>query len=165
MIFSEFNRMDLGQPDEMEQETQPKDNLKPLNIVVDKQESLKSPKNLPGAVIIPLNDLENDGSIKISTPASSKKRQSFLEPTSPSSVQTTPDISTPQSPGKRVPTRNKSDREVLVGTPVKEGHANYLLMYDMLTGIRISVSRCNAKNHRELVPEDFTAAHKLAFDV
>jgi hypothetical protein len=35
---------------------------------------------------------------------------------------------------------NENDhREVLVGTPVKEGHANYLLMYDMLTGIRISV--------------------------
>jgi hypothetical protein len=29
--------------------------------------------------------------------------------------------------------------EVLVGTPVREGHVNYLLMYDMLTGIRISV--------------------------
>ena len=33
----------------------------------------------------------------------------------------------------------KKDKEVLIGTPVKEGHANYILMYDMLTGIRISV--------------------------
>ncbi|KAI8892482.1 hypothetical protein BC833DRAFT_532808 [Globomyces pollinis-pini] len=61
--------------------------------------------------------------------------------------------------------RQKSEREVLVGTPVKEGHVNYMLMYDMLTGIRISVSRCNSKPIRELVPGDFQAAHKLAFDV
>lgn len=63
------------------------------------------------------------------------------------------------------PNRQRSDREVLVGTPVKEGHVNYMLMYDMLTGIRVSVSRCNAKPMRELVPEDYYAAHKLAFDV
>ncbi|KAJ3030362.1 UNVERIFIED_CONTAM: Phosphatidylinositol-4-phosphate 5-kinase [Siphonaria sp. JEL0065] len=56
-------------------------------------------------------------------------------------------------------------REVLVGTPIKEGHVNYMLMYDMLTGIRISVGRCAAKPPRELTDEDFTAAHKLAFDV
>ncbi|KAJ3073324.1 Phosphatidylinositol-4-phosphate 5-kinase [Podochytrium sp. JEL0797] len=52
------------------------------------------------------------------------------------------------------------------GTPIKEGHANYLLMYDMLTGIRVSVSRCHAKPNRvRLEEEDFKAAHKLAFDV
>ncbi|KAJ3326888.1 Phosphatidylinositol-4-phosphate 5-kinase [Blyttiomyces sp. JEL0837] len=45
--------------------------------------------------------------------------------------------------------RQKSEREVLVGTPVKEGHVNYMLMYDMLTGIRVSVSRCDAKPQRE----------------
>lgn len=39
------------------------------------------------------------------------------------------------------PKRQKSEKEVLVGTPVKEGHVNYMLMYDMLTGIRISVRR------------------------
>lgn len=61
--------------------------------------------------------------------------------------------------------RQRSEREVLVGTPVKEGHVNYMLMYDMLTGIRISVSRCYAKPHREVVESDFQAAHKLAFDV
>ena len=61
--------------------------------------------------------------------------------------------------------RKQSEREVLVGTPVKEGHSNYMMMYDMLTGIRISVSRCSAKQHREIVPADYVAAHKLAFDV
>ncbi|KAJ1548679.1 Phosphatidylinositol-4-phosphate 5-kinase, partial [Cladochytrium tenue] len=55
--------------------------------------------------------------------------------------------------------------EVVVGTPVKEGHANYMLMYDMLTGIRVSVSRCNARPDRVLDDADFSAAHKLAFDV
>ncbi|KAI8913415.1 hypothetical protein EDD86DRAFT_268912, partial [Gorgonomyces haynaldii] len=59
----------------------------------------------------------------------------------------------------------RQEREVLVGTPVKEGHVNYLLMYDMLTGIRISVSRYSAKPNRdELEDQDFTQAHKLAFD-
>ncbi|KAJ3017198.1 UNVERIFIED_CONTAM: Phosphatidylinositol-4-phosphate 5-kinase [Siphonaria sp. JEL0065] len=52
-----------------------------------------------------------------------------------------------------------------LGTPVREGHANYLLMYDMLTGIRVSVSRCHAKPNRPLEAADFNAAHKLAFDV
>ncbi|KAJ3309606.1 DNA-directed RNA polymerase II subunit rpb1, partial [Blyttiomyces sp. JEL0837] len=61
-------------------------------------------------------------------------------------------------------TRRRST-EVEIGTPVKEGHANYMLMYDMLTGIRVSVSRCNAKPIRELEEADFNAAHKLAFDV
>ena len=50
--------------------------------------------------------------------------------------------------------REKSDREVLIGTPVKEGHVNYMLMYDMLTGIRISVSSflklLNTHFHRSL---------------
>ncbi|KAJ3120861.1 Phosphatidylinositol-4-phosphate 5-kinase [Nowakowskiella sp. JEL0407] len=67
--------------------------------------------------------------------------------------------------GDRRPRRQKSDREVLVGTPVKEGHQNYTLMYDMLTGIRISVSRCNGKPMRDLTDADYEAAHKLAFDV
>jgi hypothetical protein len=80
----------------------------------------------------------------------------------------TPSLSSPAlTPGSisKRNNRNKSEREVLVGTPVKEGHVNYMLMYDMLTGIRISVSRCNAKPIREAVDSDFTAAHKLAFDV
>ncbi|KAJ3244873.1 Phosphatidylinositol-4-phosphate 5-kinase [Chytriomyces hyalinus] len=54
---------------------------------------------------------------------------------------------------------------VVLGTPIREGHANYLLMYDMLTGIRVAVSRCNAKPNRQLDEADFKAAHKLAFDV
>ncbi|KAJ3339364.1 Phosphatidylinositol-4-phosphate 5-kinase [Entophlyctis luteolus] len=73
-------------------------------------------------------------------------------------------------------------KEVLVGTPIKQGHVNYMvsglppnlslqlrsriqLMYDMLTGIRISVGRCSAKPKRDVADDDFVAAHKLAFDV
>ncbi|RKO84172.1 hypothetical protein BDK51DRAFT_46799, partial [Blyttiomyces helicus] len=59
----------------------------------------------------------------------------------------------------------RSEKEVLVGTPVKEGHVNYMLMYDMLTGIRISGSRNNAKPPRDIEDADYLAAHKLAFDV
>lgn len=48
---------------------------------------------------------------------------------------------------------------------VDEDHQNYILMYDMLTGIRISVSRCQAKPTRPLTPDDFYATHKMAFDL
>ncbi|CAO3651828.1 unnamed protein product [Mucor hiemalis] len=57
------------------------------------------------------------------------------------------------------------DDRVVIGTRVSEGHRNYQLMYDMLTGIRIAVGRVSAKIHKDLTEEDFTAAHKLVFDV
>jgi 1-phosphatidylinositol-4-phosphate 5-kinase len=53
----------------------------------------------------------------------------------------------------------------LMGTRISEGHRNYVLMYNMLTGIRIAVSRVTAKIDRALTDDDFLAAHKLAFDV
>lgn len=59
----------------------------------------------------------------------------------------------------------EEDERVLVGNKVSEGHANYAAAYYMLTGIRVSVSRCNAKVDHLLTDEDFTARHKLAFDV
>ena len=48
---------------------------------------------------------------------------------------------------------------------VDEDHRNYILMYDMLTGIRTSVSRCQAKPNRPLTPRDFISTHKMAFDL
>ncbi|KAI9613517.1 hypothetical protein H4Q26_010124 [Puccinia striiformis f. sp. tritici PST-130] len=54
---------------------------------------------------------------------------------------------------------------VLVGNLIGEGHVNYVLMYNMLTGIRIGVSRCQAKVRRPLTDEDYTARHKFTFDV
>lgn len=53
----------------------------------------------------------------------------------------------------------------LVGNLIGEGHVNYVLMYNMLTGIRIAVSRWQAKVPRELTTEDFSAAHKYSFDM
>ena len=54
---------------------------------------------------------------------------------------------------------------VLVGNLIGEGHVNYVLMYNMLTGIRIAVSRTQAKIKRTLADNDFTARHKYSFDM
>ncbi|KAH9998699.1 hypothetical protein BJV77DRAFT_1156469 [Russula vinacea] len=54
---------------------------------------------------------------------------------------------------------------VLVGNLIGEGHVNYVLMYNMLTGIRIAVSRTQAKMKRPLIDEDYTARHKYSFDI
>lgn len=54
---------------------------------------------------------------------------------------------------------------IAIGTRVAEGHRNYQMMYDMLTGIRIAVGRVSAKIARPLTVDDFTAAHKLVFDM
>ncbi|CAO3569510.1 unnamed protein product [Mortierella alpina] len=72
-----------------------------------------------------------------------------------------------RSSNRRMSKRKKDDDNdrVLIGTRIGEDHVNYVLMYNMLTGIRVSVSRCNAKPQRALVDEDFGAAHKLAFDI
>ncbi|KAG2008781.1 1-phosphatidylinositol-4-phosphate 5-kinase [Coprinopsis cinerea AmutBmut pab1-1] len=53
----------------------------------------------------------------------------------------------------------------LVGNLIGEGHVNYVLMYNMLTGIRIAVSRCQAKIKRPLTDQDFAARHKYSFDI
>jgi 1-phosphatidylinositol-4-phosphate 5-kinase len=72
---------------------------------------------------------------------------------------------------------------VLVGNLIGEDHVNYVLMYNMLTGIRVGVSlrpcrlseacadflsqvsRCQAKIKRTLTDDDFTARHKFSFDM
>lgn len=70
---------------------------------------------------------------------------------------------------KRLSRRKANPEEeedrVLMGTRISEGHQNYILMYNMLTGIRIAVGRVSAKPDRPIVDQDFSAAHKLAFDV
>ncbi|KAJ2856767.1 Phosphatidylinositol-4-phosphate 5-kinase, partial [Coemansia erecta] len=52
-----------------------------------------------------------------------------------------------------------------IGTQIAPGHANYVLMYNMLTGIRVSVSRCEAKDSRPVRFDDYSATHKYSFDV
>ncbi|CAK7273767.1 Phosphatidylinositol-4-phosphate 5-kinase [Sporothrix epigloea] len=59
----------------------------------------------------------------------------------------------------------QDDEQVLVGTKVDETHQNWVAAYNMLTGIRVSVSRTNAKLNRPLTDEDFNAKQKSTFDV
>lgn len=59
----------------------------------------------------------------------------------------------------------EDDDRVLVGTKVDETHANWVTAYNMLTGIRVSVSRTNAKIDRPLTDADFEAKQKSTFDM
>jgi 1-phosphatidylinositol-4-phosphate 5-kinase len=60
---------------------------------------------------------------------------------------------------------DEDDERVIVGTKVDQNHVNYVTAYNMLTGIRFTVSRINAKMDRELTPADFDAKHKFSFDM
>lgn len=66
---------------------------------------------------------------------------------------------------KRRRKEEEDDDRVLVGTKVDETHANWVTAYNMLTGIRVSVSRTNAKLDRELTDADFEAKQKSTFDM
>lgn len=69
---------------------------------------------------------------------------------------------------KRAKKKRKDDIDedkVLVGTKVDENHANWTTAYNMLTGIRVSVSRTNAKLDRPLTDADFEAKQKSTFDI
>ncbi|RMZ90075.1 hypothetical protein DV736_g2690, partial [Chaetothyriales sp. CBS 134916] len=59
----------------------------------------------------------------------------------------------------------EDDDRVMVGKKVEEGHVNWVTAYNMLTGIRFTVSRINAKLDRDLTEADFDAKHKFSFDV
>lgn len=49
------------------------------------------------------------------------------------------------------------------GKTIDKNHVNFVLMYDMLTGIRHSVSVCQAKMCRPLTSEDFLYARTYSF--
>ncbi|KAL6237988.1 hypothetical protein BDW75DRAFT_52771 [Aspergillus navahoensis] len=70
---------------------------------------------------------------------------------------------------RRASRRKRRDEEdddrVVVGTKVDRNHVNWVTSYNMLTGIRFTVSRINAKMDRELTPADFKAKHKFSFDI
>ncbi|AET39226.1 1-phosphatidylinositol-4-phosphate 5-kinase Ecym_4149 [Eremothecium cymbalariae DBVPG len=55
------------------------------------------------------------------------------------------------------------DDRVLVGNKVSEGHVNFIIAYNMLTGIRVAVSRCSGIM-KPLTPRNFHQTKKLAFD-
>lgn len=70
---------------------------------------------------------------------------------------------------KRASKRKRKDEEdddrVVVGTKVDQNHVNWVTAYNMLTGIRFTVSRTNAKLDRPLTDADFDARHKFSFDI
>lgn len=66
---------------------------------------------------------------------------------------------------KRRRKEEEDDDRVLVGTKVDESHANWVTAYNMLTGIRVSVSRTNAKLDRDLTDADFNVKQKSTFDM
>lgn len=70
---------------------------------------------------------------------------------------------------KRASRRHKKEEDdddrVVVGTKVDMNHVNWVTAYNMLTGIRFTVSRTNAKIDRELTDADFDAKHKFSFDM
>ena len=70
---------------------------------------------------------------------------------------------------KRISRRKKKEEEeddrVVVGTKVDMNHVNWVTAYNMLTGIRFTVSRTNAKIDRDLTDADFEAKHKFSFDI
>ena len=70
---------------------------------------------------------------------------------------------------KRASRRKRKEEEeddrVMVGTKVDVHHVNWVTAYNMLTGIRFTVSRTNAKLDRDLTDQDFDARHKFSFDI
>lgn len=66
---------------------------------------------------------------------------------------------------KRKRREEEEEDRVVVGTKVDQNHVNYVTAYNMLTGIRFTVSRTNAKMDRELTDADFEAKHKFSFDM
>jgi hypothetical protein len=59
----------------------------------------------------------------------------------------------------------EDDEKVIIGNKVDKDHVNWVTAYNMLTGIRFTVSRNNAKVDRELTDADFDARNKLRFDM
>lgn len=66
---------------------------------------------------------------------------------------------------KRKRKEDEDEDRVLVGTKVDQNHNNWIMAYNMLTGIRFTVSRTNAKMDRELNDADFDACNKFSFDM
>jgi len=53
---------------------------------------------------------------------------------------------------------------VIIGNKVDANHPNFVTAYNMLTGLRVAVSRVSAKLDRPLTDEDFTFCQKFTFD-
>ena len=60
---------------------------------------------------------------------------------------------------------DEDDGRVVMGTKVDQNHVNWVTAYNMLTGIRFTVSRTNAKPDRPLTEKDFHTRQKFSFDM
>lgn len=56
------------------------------------------------------------------------------------------------------------DDDVFIGKKISEGHENFVMAYNMLTGIRVAVSRCSGVM-KQLTSEDFKTTKKLTFNM
>ncbi|GEQ70621.1 hypothetical protein JCM33374_g4299 [Metschnikowia sp. JCM 33374] len=56
------------------------------------------------------------------------------------------------------------DATCIMGNKITEGHENFVMAYNMLTGIRVAVSRCSGVM-RNLSDSDFSETKKLTFDM
>ncbi|XAO22566.1 hypothetical protein I312_101339 [Cryptococcus bacillisporus CA1280] len=61
-----------------------------------------------------------------------------------------------EKPKEKPKEKEREEAKVLVGNLIGEDHVNYVLMYNMLTGIRIG---------RPITDDDYTARHKFSFDI
>ncbi|QSL64452.1 hypothetical protein MERGE_001753 [Pneumocystis wakefieldiae] len=61
--------------------------------------------------------------------------------------------------------QNEENQGYFIGTRIGEDHVNYVTAYNMLTGIRVGVSRCTAKVDRDLKSTDFVDSYKFSFDI
>ncbi|KAM5437062.1 Phosphatidylinositol-4-phosphate 5-kinase [Microsporum ferrugineum] len=118
---------------------------------------------------------------RVSSPTSVLRRGSFTIPRlTPRSNQSEPHLDealqdegaarwTEAFKQRRASKRKRREEEdedrVIVGTKVDMHHVNWVTAYNMLTGIRFTVSRTNAKLDRELTDADFDAKHKFSFDI
>jgi len=58
----------------------------------------------------------------------------------------------------------EDEDRVIIGNKVDANHPNFVTAYNMLTGLRVAVSRVSAKLDRPLTDEDFTFCQKFTFD-
>lgn len=68
---------------------------------------------------------------------------------------------------RQIPTTRTLSENLNVGTglnKVYEGHGNFIMAYNMLTGIRVAVSRCSGIM-KPLKEQDFKSTKKLTFDI
>jgi len=114
-----------------------------------------SSSDLPNHLIMADQSQQNTNQNQTAHRSDSVKRSNSLK-------RSVTSISIRKSHSKR---RQSKALEVLIGTPIREDHVHYILMLNMLNGIRFSVTRSNAKEMRPLTHEDFTAKHKIALDV